>query len=235
MALPLLSLGAPRSVAQQVQVLFYFHGEGRCSCRPDSEGAGGGGERRKDRAGPAFAHLVLLRAGALADVKEYLYKWVLCAGAVIVIAPEDAAAPPHAPDSLAALKAQLAEIDAIEKPFPTPLTSTGQSSRQSARWSSRQTGRTEMIPKALEEGGEHPAAAPGGEFDRFGPLLDAFRAELAQYKGFLDRQSSVFMADRANFKSPYGDPLGPKVDRATSSGRSARRSGRCCFTVQRRC
>jgi hypothetical protein len=75
-----------------------------------------------------------------------------------------------------------------------------------ANWKNRD------VLKALEEGGEHPAAAPGGEFDRFGPLLDAFRIELAQYKGFLDRQSSVFMADRANFKSPYGDPLGPKVD-----------------------
>ena len=156
--------------------------------------------------------MVLLRAGALADVEEYLYKWVLCAGAVIVIAPADAAAPPHAPDSLAALKAQLAEIDATEKPFPDTPDEYWAEFKAKRKVELKANWKNRDVLKALEEGGEHPAAAPGGEFDRFGPLLDAFRAELAQYKGFLDRQSSVFMADRANFKSPYGDPLGPKVD-----------------------
>ena len=89
--------------------------------------------------------------------------------------------------------------------------------------------------RALEEGGKHPAAEPGGEFDRFGPLLDALRAELEGYKGFLDSQTKAFLADMVNFKSPLASPWAPRWTRATSSGRSARRSGRCCFTAQRRC
>jgi hypothetical protein len=161
---------------------------------------------------PAFSHLVLLRAGELTDVEAYLYKMVLCPGAVIELAPADAAALPHAPDSLPALKAQLLEIDAMQKPFPDTSDDYWAEFKAQRKAELKKSWKDRDVLEALEKGGEHPAAAPGGEFDRFGPLLDALRAELAQYKIFLNSQRRVYMADRANYKSPYGDPLGPKVD-----------------------
>jgi hypothetical protein len=71
------------------------------------------------------------------------------------------------------------------------------------------------LQAAEEAGEEHPAAGAGGQYDPFGPLLDALRSELAGFKDFLQSQTDHYMnclMNKIDFKSPFGDPLGPEVD-----------------------
>jgi len=93
------------------------------------------------------------------------------------------AALPAAPESLADLKLKLAAIDALPKPFlKTP----------DAYWAEHKTSEKKKLRDGWKnrdfvrafEGEEDAFDGDGCQRDPFGPLLDALRLELADYRIF---------------------------------------------------
>ena len=151
----------------------------------------------------------------LADVEAYLYKRVLVPSATLKVAPVVAALP-AAPESLADLKLKLAAIDALPKLFPETPDAYWAEHTTSEKKKLRDGWKNRDVVRAFDEGEEDAFDGDGGQRDPFGPLLDALRLELADYRDFLKGQTDLYLQNSAEwgkaFPAPYGTPLGKKVN-----------------------
>jgi hypothetical protein len=166
---------------------------------------------------PANFFSVLMRGGdaALQDAEAYFYQKVLVSDATILGAPQQAAMP-HAPDSLADLKAKIQAIKDMAKP------AVMESEEYFEKYKKQQVAQIKAAFKNKDalrqyEAGEEEAAGGGGDHDPFGLMLDALRKELQEFKEFLGTQTQIFMqrvAGGAQWDGgAYGLPLqSKKVD-----------------------
>ena len=168
----------------------------------------------------------------------YLYQKILVPGAAVKSAPADAALT-AVTDSAADLQAKLAAIDVLPKPMPETPDYYWASHRAAEKQKLKDTWRNRDAVRALVDGEEGVFEGGGGERDPFAPLLDGLRAEMVQYKESLLGQTDLAAEQGHGGEDfpcpPYGTPLGPKVDRAVSSGRSARGCDHCFSSVPLNC